>query len=153
MMQHEPSLAAALGKARYRGMPVAWMVVLGLGLLNLFRGSIHLFADDGGAGRIAGIDLTHSREVIVFLFAVMGVGQLVTALIDFAVALRFRALVPAWLGVHLLQQTGAVIILWFYKGLPVPAPGKYGAVVVVPVMALALWASLRTAPNPERQAP
>ena len=150
MMPHESSLWAALGKDHYRGRPVAWIVVLALGLLTLLRGSIHLFADDGGAGRIAAIDLTHSPEVIVFLFAVMGVEQLVTAAIDFAVALRFRALVPAWLGVHLLRQIGAVTILWFYKGLPVPAPGKYGAVVVLPIIAMALWAALRPG---ERQTP
>ncbi len=56
----------------YRGSPLAWWVLLALGALNLARGSIHLFASDGGAGQIAGIDLSRERAVIVFLFAVMG---------------------------------------------------------------------------------
>ena len=134
-------LKEALSNERYRGAPIAWKILLVLGLLNLFRGSIHFFADDGGAGRIAGIDLTHSREVIVFLFAVMGVEQLVTAIVDLSIALRYRALVPAWLTIHLVKATGAVIILWLYKGLP--APGKYGALLFLPIIAFALYASLR----------
>ena len=40
------------------GARLAGLVLAGLGLLDLVRGSIHLFAPDGGAGRIAGIDLT-----------------------------------------------------------------------------------------------
>ncbi len=56
----------------YRGSPLAWWVLLALGALNLARDSIHLFASDGGAAQIAGIDLSGERAVIVFLFAVMG---------------------------------------------------------------------------------
>ncbi len=72
----------------YRGSPSAWWILLLLGALNLIRGSIHLFASDGGAGRIAGIDLSGDREVIVFLFAIMGLQQLALGALDLAVALR-----------------------------------------------------------------
>ena len=56
--------------------PLAWQVVALVGILNLFRGSIHTFLPDGGAGVIASFDLSHSRQTIVFLFAVMGIEQL-----------------------------------------------------------------------------
>lgn len=72
----------------YRGSPLAWWVLLALGALNLARGSIHLIASDGGAGQIAGIDLSRERAVIVFLFAVMGLQQLSFAALHFLVALR-----------------------------------------------------------------
>ena len=130
--------------AAYHGSSFAWWVLLALGALNLFRGSIHLFASDGGAGQIAGIDLLQARDVIVFLFAVMGLQQLAFGAIEFIVALRYRAFVPLLLGLETLKQGVAVIVVWFYKPLPVEAPGKYGAPVLLLVLALALFMSLRS---------
>ena len=49
----------------YRGRPIAWRLLLLLALIDFGRGSIHFFAADGGAGRIAGIDLTQGGAVIV----------------------------------------------------------------------------------------
>ena len=126
----------------YAGRPIAWLLLLLLALVNLGRGSIHLFASDGGAGRIAGIDLTQGGAVIVMLFAVMGLDQLAWAAIDAAVALRWRAFVPAVWAVTLVKELVGAFVLWVYKPLPVPAPGKYGAVLILPVFAFALWASL-----------
>ncbi len=137
---------------RYRGSPLAWWVLLVLGALNLARGSIHLFASDGGAGQIAGIDLSRERAVIVFLFAVMGLQQLSFAALHFLVALRYRSFVPLLLSLETLKQAVAVVILWLYKPLPVAAPGKYGALVLFPVLALGLFLSLR-APARARAAP
>jgi len=128
---------------RYRGSPFAWRVLLLLGALNFVRGCIHLFAADGGAGRIAGIDLSENREVIVFLFAVMGLQQLAFAVVDLTVALRYRSFVPFLLALETLKQGGAVVILWVYKPLPVDAPGTYGALILLPLLALALFMSLR----------
>jgi uncharacterized protein (TIGR03382 family) len=33
--------------------------------------------------------------------------------------------------------------MWVYKPLSVPAPGKYGALATLPLLALALYLSLR----------
>ena len=137
------SLGKALGRDRYRGMAFGWIFLLLMGCLNLFRGSTHLLTADGGAERIAGIDLSQSGEVILTLFATMGLSQLLMAGIDFAVAIRFRALVPVLLVYHLLQHVGAGIILWWWRPLPVEAPGKFGPFLLVPLGALALWAALR----------
>jgi len=101
------------------------------------------FAADGGAGRIAGIDLTQGGAVIVMLFAVMGIDQIVWGVIDAAVALRWRAFVPLVWAITLAKQLAGALVMWVYKPLPVPAPGKYGALVTLPVLAFALWASLR----------
>jgi hypothetical protein len=118
--------------------------VLAMAALNLFRGATHLLTADGGAERIAGIDLSQNGEVILSLFATMGFGQLLMAAIDLAVALRYRALVPLVIAYTLLQQIGAIVILWWWRPLPVEAPGKYGPLFMVPIAALALLAALRT---------
>jgi hypothetical protein len=128
----------------YRGRPIAWQLLLLFALVNLVRGSIHLFASDGGAGRIAGIDLTQGGAVIVMLFAVMGIDQIAWAAIDAAVALRWRAFVPLVWAITLVKQLAAALVMWVYKPLPVPAPGKFAALLTLPVLVFALWASLRT---------
>ena len=136
-------LASALGNEHYRGHAFGWIFLLGFGAMNLFRGSIHLFKADGGAASIAGIDLSLNGEVILSLFAAAGLGQLIMAVIDFAVALRYRALVPLLVGYHLIQQIGAALIVWWWRPLPLEAPGKYGALYLIPVVLLALWAATR----------
>ncbi len=130
----------------YRGHAFGWIFLLGIGAINLFRGSVHLFAEDGGASRIATIPLENDAvlgAVVLSLFASMGVNQLLMAAIDFAVALRFRAFVPLLVGYHTAVQLGVAVVLWWWRPLPVAAPGKYGAVYLLPVMLLALWAATR----------
>jgi len=127
----------------YRGLPIAWQLLLGLAAVNFVRGGIHLFASDGGAGRIAGIDLAQGGDVIVMLFAVMGIDQIAWGAIDAAVALRWRAFVPLVFAITLVKQLAGALVMWVWKPLPVPAPGKYAALVMLPVLGFALWASLR----------
>ncbi len=139
----DAKIGQALGNDRYRGMAFGWIFLVGIGILNLGRGSIHVFRSDGGAASIAGIDLTQNGEVILTLFANMGLTQILLGVIDLAVGLRFRALVPLLLGYHLLQQIGAAIIVWWWRPLPVEAPGKFGAVALIPVVAVAFFCGTR----------
>lgn len=145
------SLLPRPSNASYRGSPLAWMFLLLLGAVNLVRGGIHFFASDGGAGQIAGIDLTRNGDVIVMLFAIMGLDQIAWGLVDCAVALWQRSLVPVVLLLSLAKQALGAVVLWLYKPLSVPAPGKYGAVLTLPLLALALFFALREstpAPRP-----
>lgn len=137
------SLPVSLGNDRYHGMAFGWMFLLAMAAMNLFRGATHLLTADGGAERIAGIDLSQNGEVILSLFAVAGFGQLMMAALDLAVALRFRALVPALIAWHLIQGFGGAVILWWWRPLPLDAPGKFGPLFLVPLTAIALWTSLR----------
>jgi hypothetical protein len=145
MKESEPGVGQALGNDRYRGMAFGWIFLVLMGIVNLGRGSIHVFRSDGGAASIAGIDLSRNGEVILALFATMGLAQILLGAIDLAVGLRYRALAPLLLGYHLLQQMGVVAILWWWRPLPVQAPGKLGAVVLIPVAALALFCGTRRA--------
>lgn len=118
--------------------PLAWMVVAAIGALNLFRGSIHTFLPDGGAGVIAGFDLSQSRQTIVFLFAVMGIEQLSLGVVDLIVAFRARWLALPLLWFHALEQTAAEIIFVFYKPPPGHPPGMVGAPITLAVLWLAI---------------
>jgi hypothetical protein len=146
-MADEPRFLPAPSNASHRRSRVAWGVLAALGVLDLVRGGIHLFAPDGGAGQIAGIDLTRGGDVIVMLFAVMGASQIVWGVLNLLVALRYRTFVPLVLFLQLVQHSLAAWILWIFKPLSVPAPGKYGVLATLPVLAIALWLSLRRAPE------
>jgi hypothetical protein len=118
--------------------PIAWGVVALMGVLNLFRGSIHTFLPDGGAGVIAGFDLSHSRQTIVFLFAVMGIEQLSLGVVDLIVAFRARWLALALLWFHTLELTAAELVFVLYK----PAPGRPPGMVGAPILLAILWLAL-----------
>ena len=114
-----------------------WVVAL-FGILNLFRGSVHTFLPDGGAGVIAGFDLSHARQTILFLFAVMGVDQLSIGVVDLIIAFRARALALPALWFHTLQLTLAEIVFVLYKPAPGRPPGAIGAPIVLVVLWLAI---------------
>ncbi len=136
-------LLPAPGDASCHVPGIARGVLAVLGALDLARGGIHLLAPDGGAGRIAGIDLARGGDVIVMLFAVMGISQIGWGVLNLLVALRYRTLVPLLLALQSAQQALAIWVLWLYKPLNVPAPGKFGVLVSFPILAFALWLSLR----------
>ena len=96
-----------------------------LGAVNLARGAIHLFAPDGGAASIAGLDLSGAPQTILFLFASLGVGQIALGLVDMAAAWRWRRFVRPLLAIHLVQLALAVVALFAIKPPPVFVPGQW----------------------------
>jgi len=111
-------------------------VIAVLGLINVGRGSLHLFLPDSGAGVIAGLDLGHGREIIVSMLAGVGVGQLGMALVDFTAAFFERALVRPLLVIHMLMEAGTVFLLFYWKPLPTAVPGQWGALAGFVVLGL-----------------
>lgn len=99
-----------------------------LGLINLGRGSIHLFAPDGGLTAIAGLDLSSGRPIILFFIGAVGAGQIAFGAVDFLVALRHRSMVQALLLVHLGELALGLFLFLWWRPLPVAVPGEYGAV-------------------------
>jgi hypothetical protein len=78
------------------GMKLPIYVFACLAGISTVRSCIHVFAPDGGAGSIAGMDLSVAgARGIVFGFALWGSAQLIYAFIQLAVALRYRSLVSA----------------------------------------------------------
>src|SRR5262245_16764931 len=70
------SFLPASTTADYEGARIAAHLLSLLGILSIVPGLIHLFLPDGGAGVIAGLDLTCNRAVVVGVFAWAGATQL-----------------------------------------------------------------------------
>ena len=133
----------------YRGSPIAvWFLWLQIAL-NAFRGWVHVFWADSGAGRIAGIDLSQNGRPVISLLAAVGADQLAWGVIELGAVLRYRRWIPTVLVFVLAKQVVAAWLLWIAKPLGVEAPGKFGALAGVPLCALALWLSLRGGPARE----
>ena len=94
-----------------RGSRVPWYLLIVVASIGVVRSCIHIFAADGGAASIAGMKLTpgNANEVI-FAFALWGSAQLVYALLQWVVILRYRSLVPLMWAVQLLETLGRMLV-------------------------------------------
>ncbi len=111
------SLFPSSTNADYRGsIASAWFLTLA-GLLELALGCIHYFLPDGGAGVIAGLDLTQNRATIIAVFAWVGAIQIPMGLMLVLIGLRYRTFVP--LGLLMVIVTRGLMSLdgWFMKGV------------------------------------
>ncbi len=118
-------------------------------LISTVRSCIHLLAPDGGAGTIAGLDLSVAGVGgIIFAFGLWGSSQLLLAIIQLLVVIRYRALVPfMWLmlalEVLLRELVGRLKPVTFAH----TPPGATGNQVILPLavlmLALSLWSAYR----------
>jgi hypothetical protein len=131
--------------ARYRGSP--WSAAyLGLtALLTIGPGCIHYFLPDGGAGVIAGLDLSANRGAIVGVFAWEGASQIALGIAQLLVAIRYRSLVPLFLLLQLLETALDAVAFWITKVSATGhhPPENYAALVTLPLLAVFLFLSLR----------
>ena len=130
----------------YRGS-LASVWVLGLyGLLELGTGCVHYLLPDGGAGVIAGLDLTANKHTIVGVFAWMGALQIAYGLGILAVAFWYRPLVPLFLGLGLLERILMSVAAWVTKPSPTGhhPPEHYASLLLVPVLAVFLAMAMRS---------
>jgi len=129
--------------AQYEGAPLAAHFLAFVGLTTLGPGLIHTFLPDGGAGVIAGMDLSRNGAAIVGVFAWAGATQIVWGITLLAAALRYRSLVPPLFALLLLERSLIALNLWWWKA---PAgehrpPEAYATLFLLPLLALALAAS------------
>ena len=131
---------------RVRGtkLPAALFVVIAA--VSTVRSCIHLFSADGGAGSIAGMDLSVSgADGIVLAFALWGSAQLVYALVQLTVAFRYRSLVPLMYVLLIVE-----VLLRVLVGRMRPAtfahtpPGAWGNYIMLPLALAMLVLSLLT---------
>ena len=111
-----------LGTQILRYWPTAILGVMAL--LNIARGCIHLFAEDGGAGSIAGLDLQTNQQTILALFAIIGAQQLTLGVLYAWVLAFARSLIPAALVLQTCITLTAQANLYLYRNFPVEVPGK-----------------------------
>jgi hypothetical protein len=131
--------------ADYAGAPAAAWFLTVYGVLGLLPGMIHSFAPDGGAGSIAGIDLSRDGGRTVALFAWAGATQIVHGVVNVIIGWRYRSLVPLFLLISLLER---LLLVWTGWVAHVPMSGQhppahYGSLIAVPLILLFLWLSLR----------
>lgn len=113
-----------------------------LGLFNLFRGGLHAFLPDSGAGTIAHFDLSAAGvgggQTIIFLLAATGAGQMGAGLIDLVVAARYRAFAVPLLAIEAAKTALAMVIAFVSKPPPHEIPGRTGMVVTLSLLLLTL---------------
>ena len=119
-----------------------------LGLINLGRGSIHAFAPDSGAGSIAHFDLSQGGPVIVFLLAMIGVGQIGSGIVDLLVVGRFRSFAAPLMAVECLRALLGLCIAFVSKSVGTGYPGAKGIIGSAIVLTLAVaWEYGRPRPK------
>jgi len=130
----------------YTGSKIPFYFLILIASVSTIRGLIHIFAPDGGANSIAGIDVSVQGGVnIVAIFAQWGALQLLLALIYWLAIFRYKFLVPAMLAVVVIEQLiriGAGLL----KPLEIasPPPGAIGSAMLLPItMFVFLWSLVR----------
>jgi hypothetical protein len=130
-----------------RGSRLPFYVFILIAAIGTVRSFIHILAPDGGAGSIAGMDLSVAgADEVIFAFALWGSAQLVYALLQWLVILRYRSLIPLMWLVQLFETLGRMLAGWIK---PVPfahtPPGAYQnyiyLVLALLMLALALWSA------------
>ena len=134
--------------ADYHGRPLAaWFLTL-VSLGTIVPGGIHVFLPDGGAGVIAGIDLTQGGKTIIAVFAWAGATQMVWGLSMLAVSLAYRSLVPLFLFLILVERSIIAVNQWILKstGTGHQPPEAYVTLLALPLVALMLGLALAKRP-------
>ena len=123
------------------GHKITVYVFFGIAILSTIRSLIHVFSSDGGAGSIAGMDLTlEGAKGIIFAFGLWGSSQLLFAGIQWLILLRYRALIPIMyvfiiLEILLRMLIGTIKPVSF-AGTP---PGVIGNLVLLPLAFIMLF--------------
>lgn len=132
-----------------RGSRIPVIVFALYAVLSTVRSFIHLLAPDGGAGSIAGMDLSVAgAEGIIFAFGLWGSSQLLLAIVQLLVVIRYRSLVPLMyvlliLEILLRELVGRIKPVTFAHTPPGAIGNQVVIVVAVLMLALSLWAAYR----------
>lgn len=138
-------LLPPITNAEYRGYPAsAWFLIL-TGVLSIIPGCIHYFLPDGGAGVIAGIDLSTRATTIIAVFAWLGALQIPHGIAQVIIGVRYRPLVPLFLLLVIIERGLMAIDGWLLKGANTAhhPPEHYASVAAVILASIALRFALR----------
>ena len=124
----------------------ASVVFLGLvGILTVVPGCIHYFLPDGGAGVIAGMDLSQNRTLVLAMFAWAGATQIPHGIVELVAALRYRTLTPLLLLLAFVERGLMAYDGWLGKAsvLGRHPPEHYASVAALPLILVFFVSSLR----------
>jgi hypothetical protein len=131
--------------ADYAGAKLAARFLTLLGALTIAPGLIHTFLPDGGAGVIAGMDLSGNGASVIGVFAWAGATQIVWGVSLLVASLRYQSLVPPLLALVAVERTLIALNLWVLKA---PESGRhppeaYATLIALPLIVIALALSMR----------
>lgn len=128
----------------YQGMAVAYYILILLTIVNTVRSLIHMFAADGGAQTIAGINTSVAGgSNIIAIFGQWGASQLLMAILCWVIIIRYRFLTPLATLLLLVEQ-----LLRYGVGQLKPVisehtpPGAISTKLLIPVLIVSLVLSL-----------
>ena len=129
----------------FQGYRIAAAVFLLVTFVTIARSCIHILAPDGGAGSIAGIDVSvESGSSIVSVFALWGLSQLLMGFVYSVVFFRYKSLIPFMYLLLIIEYSGRMVL-----GILKPPvvshvpPGAIGNYVMVPLACIMLFLSLK----------
>jgi len=128
----------------YQGTRLSFWFLIAITVVSTGRSLVHIFAADGGANSIAGIDIdVAGGENIVAVFAQWGWSQLLLALVGWVIIVGFRFLIPFALSLQVLDWGGRMFV-GATKPFVIdsPPPGAIGNYIFLPLSLIALWFAL-----------
>lgn len=136
----------------YKGNKIALWIFTILAIISTVRSCIHFVAPDGGAGTIAGLDLSRGGENIIFAFGLWGLSQLLYAFIQLLVAFRYRKLIPLFYLILFIETLGRMAIgvmkpPILLHGTP---PGGIANYIILPLTIIMFILSLNGKSNVEK---
>jgi hypothetical protein len=132
-----------------RGWKLPFYVFIMVACIGTVRSFIHILSPDGGAGSIAGMDLSLAGAGgIIFAFALWGSAQLIYAAIQWVIILRYRSLVPLMWAVQIFETILRMVIGHLKPvSFAHTPPGAIGDYIYLPLaalmLALSLWSAYR----------
>jgi len=124
----------------FRGNRIAVIVFALITVFTLARSCIHIFAPDGGASSIAGINTSvEGGSNIISMFAFWGLAQLLMGLVYLVVFFRYKSLIPFMYMLIIIEYSGRVLI-GMVKPLIVShtPPGAIGDYILIPLAIMML---------------
>lgn len=135
--------------AEYTGRLVSAYFLTLVAIGTIVPGGIHAFLPDGGAGVIAGLDLSQNGHTIIGVFAWVGATQIAWGILMLLVSLAYRSFVPLVLALILVERSIIATNHWILKP-PVTGhypPEAYATLVLIPLALLMLILSLSKRPE------
>ena len=128
----------------YHGSEWAFRYLVFVTCVSTFRSFVHMYAKDGGANSIAKLDIDNKGgQNLVAIFSQWGASQLILAMIQWVVVLRYKFLTPfmilVWWIENLLRLLNA-----YFKPLKVEKmpPGGKGSRIFIVLSPVFLYLSL-----------
>ena len=129
----------------FQGHKIAAIIFLLITFVTIARSCIHILAPDGGAGSIAGINVSvEGGSNIISTFAFWGLSQLLMGFVYLVVFFRYKSLIPFMYLLLFVEYSGRTV-LGFIKPLEVThiPPGAFFDYVMIPLAIIMLILSLK----------